>query len=75
MYARLGGEASAFDEEHYRIAEVGSLWGLGRETVRQLIKDEPGVLKFCFGRKGARWTYSVPESVMERVHNRLLYVV
>jgi len=75
MYARLGGEAATFDEEHYRIANVVSLWGLGRETVRQLIKDEPGVLKFCFGRKGARWTYSVPESVMERIHNRLRYLV
>jgi hypothetical protein len=75
MYARLGGQASTFDEAHYRIADVVTLWGFGRETVRQLIKDEPGVLKFALGPKGAHSTYSVPDSVLKRVHNRLLYPV
>jgi hypothetical protein len=75
VYARLGGQASTFDEEHYRIADVVSVWGIGRETVRQLIKDEPGVLKLALGRKGAHLTYSVPDSVLKRVHNRLLYPV
>jgi len=75
IYARLGGEASTFHEEHYRITDVVSLWGFGRETVRQLIKDEPGVLKFALGCKGAHSTYSIPESVLKRIHNRLLYVV
>jgi len=75
MYARLGGQASTFDEAHYRIADVVTLWGFGRETVRQLIKDDPGVLKFALGPKGAHSTYSVPDSVLKRVHNRLLYPV
>ncbi len=75
IYARLGGEASTFDEEHYRIADVVSLWGLGRETVRQLIKDEPGVLKLALGCKGAHLTYSIPDSILKRIHNRLLYPV
>jgi len=75
LYARLDGQASTFDEEHYRIAEIVSLWGFGRETVRQLIKDEPGVLKLALGRKGAHLTYSVPDSILKRIHNRLLYPV
>jgi len=73
IYARLGGQASTFDEEHYRIADVVSLWGFGRETVRQLIKDEPGVLKLALGSKGAHLSYSVPDSILKRIHNRLLY--
>ena len=75
MYARLGGEASTFDDEHYRIADIVFLWGFGRETVRVLIKDEPGVLRLAQGRKGVHLTYSVPDSVLKRVHNRLLYPV
>jgi hypothetical protein len=33
---------------------------------------EPGVLKLKLGRKKANCTYSVPESVARRIHNRLL---
>jgi hypothetical protein len=73
IYVRLGGEASSFDDEHYRIADVAPLWKIGREKVRLLIKDEPGVIKLSLGSKGARLTYSVPDSVLERIHNRLLY--
>jgi len=75
MYVRLGGDASTFEEEHYRIADIVPLWGFGRETVRQLLKDEAGVLKLALGVKGANSTYSVPDSVLKRIHNRLLYVV
>jgi hypothetical protein len=32
-------------EKHYRISDLARLWGLGRETVRKLIKDDPGVVK------------------------------
>ena len=75
LYVRLGGQASTVHEEHYRIADIASRWGFGRETVRQLIKDEPGVLKLAEGRKGARFAYSVPDSIVKRIHNRLLYPV
>lgn len=50
------------------------LWGLGRETVRRLVKDDPGVIKIRMGRKTAHTVYSVPESAAQRIHTRLLNV-
>jgi hypothetical protein len=63
-------ENSAF-EKHYRVGELARIWGLGRETVRLLVKDDPGVLKVRMGRKKAHTIYSVPESVARRIHTRL----
>jgi hypothetical protein len=31
-------------ERHYRIGDLADVWKLGRETVRLLVKDEPGVI-------------------------------
>ena len=59
-------------EKHYRIGDLARLWGLGRETVRKLVKDEPGVIKIRMGRKKAHTMYSVPESAAHRIHTRLL---
>ncbi|HTV55314.1 MAG TPA: hypothetical protein VMI06_10390, partial [Terriglobia bacterium] len=59
-------------ERHYRVGDLARLWGLGRETVRKLVKDEPGVIKIRMGRKKAHTVYSVPESVARRIHTRLL---
>jgi hypothetical protein len=59
-------------ERHYRIGELAETWQLGRETVRRLVKDEPGVIKIRLGRKKANTSYSVPESVAVRIHTRLL---
>lgn len=59
-------------EKHYRIGELARIWGLGRETVRRLIKDDPGVLKIRIGNKKSHTTYSVPESAARRIHTRLL---
>ena len=64
-------DVTAF-EKHYRVGELATLWGLGRETVRRLVKDDPGVVKLRFGRKKAHTTYSVPESAAQRIHTRLL---
>jgi hypothetical protein len=64
-------EATAF-EKHYRVGQLAQLWGLGRETVRKLVKDDPGVVKIRCGRKKAHTTYSVPESAAQRIHTRLL---
>jgi hypothetical protein len=62
---------SAF-ERHYRISDLARLWGLGRETVRKLVKDDPGVIKIRMGRRKAHTIYSVPESAALRIHTRLL---
>jgi hypothetical protein len=59
-------------EKHYRVGDLAELWQLGRETVRLLVKDEPGVIKIRLGRKKAHTCYSVPESVARRIHTRLL---
>lgn len=66
-------ENTAF-EKHYRIGELARLWSLGRETVRKLVKDDPGVIKIRMGRKKAHTVYSVPESAARRIHTRLLNV-
>jgi hypothetical protein len=59
-------------ERHYRIGDLARIWGLGRETVRKLVKDDPGVIKIRMGRKKAHTFYSVPESAARRIHTRLL---
>jgi hypothetical protein len=61
---------AAFDP-HYRIAALAKMWGLSRETVRLIVKDEPGVIKIRRGRLKAHTSYSVPESVARRIHTRL----
>jgi len=58
-------------EAHYSIGELARLWKLGRETIRLLVKDEPGILKIRMGRRKALTRYSIPESVARRVHTRL----
>ena len=59
-------------EKHYRISDLARLWGLGRETVRKLVKDDPGVVKVRMGRKKTHTIYSIPESAAHRIHTRLL---
>lgn len=59
-------------EKHYRVGELARIWGLGRETVRKLVMNEPGVIKIRLGRKKAHTIYSVPASAAERIHTRLL---
>jgi len=61
-------EDTAPFEKHYRVSEVARMWGLGRETIRQLFKDEPGVLKVKLGKKGAHTSMSIPASIVARVH-------
>jgi hypothetical protein len=58
-------------ETHFSIAELARQWKLGRETVRLLIKDEPGVVRIRLGRRKSLTRYSIPESVARRVHTRL----
>ena len=59
-------------EKHYRVGELARMWGLGRETVRKLVKDDQGVIKIRMGRKKAHTVYSVPASAACRIHTRLL---
>jgi hypothetical protein len=60
-------------EVHYSVSDLARQWRLGRETVRLLVKDEPGVVKVRMGSRKAVTRYSVPESVARRVHTRLFH--
>ncbi len=62
-------------EKHYRIGDLARIWGLGRETIRKLVKDDPDVVKIRMGRKKAHTVYSVPESTVRKIHTRLLNAV
>jgi hypothetical protein len=63
--------SDAHMERHYRIEELAERWGLGRETIRKMLIDEPGVVRVRLGRKKTHTTYSVPDSVARRIHQRL----
>jgi len=69
--AGLVAENTTF-EKHYRISDLARLWGLGRETVRKLVKDDPGVIKVWMRQKKTHTIYSIPESAAHRIHTRLL---
>jgi hypothetical protein len=58
-------------EVHYSISDLAERWRLGRETIRLLVKDEPGVVRVRMGSCKSMTRYSVPESVARRVHTRL----
>jgi hypothetical protein len=59
-------------EKHYSPAELAQIWGVDPETIRNVFRNEPGVLKL--GNNGGKRTYitlRIPESIAERVHRRL----
>jgi hypothetical protein len=61
-------------EKHFSPAELAKAWGVDSETIRNLFRSEPGVLKI--GEKNpkhkrAYLTLRIPESVAVRVHRRL----
>jgi len=63
---------TTYSERHFDISTLAELWCLGRETVRKLVANEPGVIKIRLGRKKSNTTYRVPESVAQRIHTKLL---
>jgi hypothetical protein len=61
-------------EKHFSPAELATAWGVDPETIRNMFRSEPGVLKI--GEKNpkhkrAYLTLRIPESVAVRVHRRL----
>jgi hypothetical protein len=61
-------------ERHYTINELCELLKMSFSTVRLLVKDEPGVLKFQTSKrcaaKRSRTMYRIPESVLQRIIRR-----
>jgi hypothetical protein len=65
-------------EKHFSAKELAEAWGLSDNTVRELFKDEPGVVLLGepsrrLGKKLKRsyYTMRVPESVARRVYERM----
>lgn len=62
------------DERHFTPSELARAWGVSAETVRQIFRNEPDVLRV--GSNGSRdirkyVLLRIPESVAVRVHRRL----
>jgi type IV secretory pathway TrbD component len=72
IHSKFGGLESSFREQHFKIGDLARRWKLGRETIRLMIKNEPGVMKVRLGRKRSHAAYSVPDAVAKRIHYRLL---
>jgi hypothetical protein len=65
---------SVVDERHYSPTELAKTWGVDVETIRNLFRNEPGVMKI--GDKNPKHkrpylTLRIPESVALRLHRRL----
>lgn len=58
-------------EKHYSINELAH-WGFSETTLRKWFRNEPGVLHLE-GPGGKYDSLSIPESVAERVYERLQY--
>ena len=62
------------DEKHFTPSELGKAWGVSAETVRQLFRNEPDVLRVGSNGSAKARRYvllRIPESVALRVHRRL----
>lgn len=61
-------------ERHYTVGEIAVMWNLSKDAVRRLFAKEPGVLVVGQDQSNAykrRYTtLRIPESVVERVHNK-----
>jgi hypothetical protein len=67
---------SAFSvERHYSPAQIGEIWNLSADCVRNIFENEPGVLVIGnpHPRRGKRGytTLRIPQSVLDRVHKRM----
>jgi hypothetical protein len=61
-------------ERHWSAAEIAQMWGVSADTVRDLFHQELGVLKIDRPQTRTKRAYSTlrnPESVLDRVYNRL----
>jgi transcriptional regulator GlxA family with amidase domain len=61
-------------EKHYSVQELAKMWRCSEETIRRLFRDESGVLKIGSAEprfKRKRLVLKIPESAVQRVHQRL----
>lgn len=60
-------------ERHFSVADLAANLNLSTDCVRDLFRNEPGVIVIERPRKGCRGyqTLRIPESVAQRVYERL----
>jgi hypothetical protein len=61
--------------KHYSVGELAVMWGLCKNSITKLFRDEPGIVKICPPhRKGKRTktTLRIPASIVERVYQRCI---
>jgi hypothetical protein len=61
-------------EKHFTPQELADAWGVSTETIRQVFRNEDGVLKIGNPHtrtKRGYFTLRIPKEVAERVHRRL----
>lgn len=61
-------------ERHLTVKKIAELWGLSENSVREIFKAEPGIVRIQ--RPGSRCkrgytSIRIPESVVERVHRTM----
>lgn len=67
-------EPAPFAQKHYTPHEIAALWSVHANTVRRIFEKEPGVLhigKPLSTRRRGYISLRIPESVLQRVHDRL----
>lgn len=68
---------SLYSERHFSVAEIAKMWSLSQDAVRKIFHNEPGVLVLGdqnTQHKRRYTTLRVPESIVHRVHRRLVNV-
>lgn len=66
--------ASRALEPHFSIQEIAASWNLSPSAVREIFRNEPGVVRMGRPRSRFRRSYTtlrIPRSVLERVHARM----
>jgi hypothetical protein len=62
-------------ERHHSPAEIGKMWNLSADCIRNILENKPGVLVIgnSISRRGKRsyTTLRIPQSVLDRVHKRM----
>jgi len=67
QHTRISRQPIMATEPHYTPADLARRWGYHPDTLRRIFRAEPGVLKTGTVRTVLR----IPESVAQRVHERL----
>ncbi len=63
-----------YKEQHFSVSELAKLWGFSDDFIRELFRNEVGVLKVVRPEKMHKRRYvtlSIPESIVKKVHERL----